>query len=202
MSTGQWAVVLRHVRRLFEGGGVSGLSEGQLLERFAASRATRPPSPRSSPATGRWSLGSAEVCSTIPNDVDDAFQATFLVLVKQSRGAPRWRPARPVALRRRPQAFPSAPAPTRPAERPEKPARVRASRLTAPPATLDAELRELQSLIREEVDRLSTNDRMAVVLCYLEGLTHEEAADRLGWPIGTVKGPALPRARDKLKATA
>ena len=39
---------------------------------------------------------------------------------------------------------------------------------------------------------------MAVVLCYLEGLTHEEAADRLGWPIGTVKG-RLARARDKLK---
>jgi hypothetical protein len=64
--------------------------------------------------------------------------------------------------------------------------------------TLGVELRELQSLIREEVDRLSSHDRMAVVLCYLEGMTHEDAADQLGWPVGTVKG-RLSRAREKLK---
>ncbi len=29
--------------------------------------------------------------------------------------------------------------------------------------------------------------RKALVLCDLEGLTHEEAAGRLGWPVGTVK---------------
>ena len=37
-----------------------------------------------------------------------------------------------------------------------------------------------------------------VVLCYLEGLTHEQAADRLGWPVGTVRG-RLARARDRLR---
>jgi HlyD family secretion protein len=36
-----------------------------------------------------------------------------------------------------------------------------------------------------------------VVLCDLEGLTHEEAASRLGWPIGTVKSRQA-RGRDRL----
>ena len=29
--------------------------------------------------------------------------------------------------------------------------------------------------------------RLPIVLCYLEGLTHQEAARRLNWPVGTVK---------------
>ena len=37
-----------------------------------------------------------------------------------------------------------------------------------------------------------------MLLCYFEGLTHEEAATRLGCPIGTVKG-RLARARDLLR---
>ena len=194
MATGQWAVVLRHVRRLFDGGSVSGLSEGQLLERFASTRdevAFGALLARHGPMV----LGVCRGVLDDPNDVDDAFQATFLVLVKKA-GALRdgdrlaqwlYGVARRVALRAR-----SDSSRRKARERPE------AEETVDHHATLDAALRELQVLIREEVDRLSNNDRMAVVLCYLEGLTHEEAADRLGWPVGTVKG-RLSRARDKLK---
>src|SRR5262249_28618248 len=54
------------------------------------------------------------------------------------------------------------------------------------------------ALIHEEVDRLADRYRLPVVLCYLEGKTHEEAARVLGWPLGSVKG-RLARARDLLR---
>ena len=41
--------------------------------------------------------------------------------------------------------------------------------------------------LHEEIDRLPERYRLPVVLCYLEGLTHGQAAHRLGWPVGTVE---------------
>ncbi len=38
-----------------------------------------------------------------------------------------------------------------------------------------------------------------MVLCYFEGLTHEQAAGQLGWPVGTVRS-RLARARDTLRS--
>ena len=42
-------------------------------------------------------------------------------------------------------------------------------------------------MLHEELGRLPERYRAALVLCYLEGLACEEAARRLGWPVGTVK---------------
>ena len=50
----------------------------------------------------------------------------------------------------------------------------------------------------EEIDRLSERHRSAIVLCDLEGLTHEQAAQRLGCPVKTVQG-RLYRARELLR---
>src|SRR5437868_5260958 len=75
---------------------------------------------------------------------------------------------------------------------------VRGGDSAADDAAPDASLRDLQWALHEEIDRLPENHRAAVVLCYLEGLTHEEAARRLGWPLGSVKG-RLARAREQLR---
>jgi RNA polymerase sigma factor (sigma-70 family) len=46
-------------------------------------------------------------------------------------------------------------------------------------------LGELGQIVREAVGRLPASYRVAVTLVYLEGATHQEAASRLGWPLGT-----------------
>ena len=48
------------------------------------------------------------------------------------------------------------------------------------------------------MDRLPDRYRSAVVLCYLEGLTHEQAAERLRCPVGTVRS-RLATGRDRLR---
>jgi RNA polymerase sigma factor (sigma-70 family) len=56
----------------------------------------------------------------------------------------------------------------------------------APPPLLDICTREMHELLHEEVQRLPTKYCAPIVLCYFEGLTHAEAASKLGWPKGTV----------------
>ena len=76
--------VLDSVARLFESGTVAALGESQLLDRFAA---------EGDPAAfeailrrhGPMVLGVCRRVLDDPNDVDDAFQATFLLLVKKAR---------------------------------------------------------------------------------------------------------------------
>jgi hypothetical protein len=46
---------------------------------------------------------------------------------------------------------------------------------------------DLDAAVQEEVSRLPEKYRAPIVLCDLEGRTHQEAARCLGWPIGTVK---------------
>jgi RNA polymerase sigma-70 factor (ECF subfamily) len=42
-------------------------------------------------------------------------------------------------------------------------------------------------VIREALDSLPENQRMAIEMVFFEGLTHIEAAERLNEPVGTIK---------------
>jgi RNA polymerase sigma factor (sigma-70 family) len=123
-----------------------------------------------------------------PADIDDAAQATFLVLVQRAgsirdrAAVGRWlyRVAANVARRLRRQQMLACPVPE------NLPARE--------PAAYD----DLGDLLAEEVARLPEKYRLPVQLCYAAGLTTAEAAQRLGWPKGTVL-TRLAWARERLQ---
>jgi RNA polymerase sigma factor (sigma-70 family) len=125
-------------------------------------------------------------------DADDAFQATFLVLVRKAKSlaAPEqvagW--LHGVALRVARKAR---------ADRARRRGReVVVVDLIAP--TPPEDTADLRRVLDEELDRLPEKYRLPIVLCELEGRTLEEAARLLGWPVGTVAG-RLSRGRDLLR---
>lgn len=193
MASAHQGAVLHQLGRLFGRGTVAGLSEWQLLSRYLNDRdevAFEAIVARHGPMV----LGVCRRLLVDPNDVDDAFQATFLVLVRRANslgerdaiGHWLYGVAHRVALRARSEAVRR---------------RWREPSVATPPVApeTDVTIFELGPLLDEELGRLPTKYRAPIVLCHLEGFTHEEAANQLQWPLGTVKG-RLVRARELLKA--
>src|SRR5262249_21871739 len=156
--------------------------DGQLLERFAT-RGGEAAELAFAALVERHGPMVLRACRAVLRDeheAHDAFQATFLVLVR--RAGSLWVRdslgpwlhqvacrvawcARSASARRR---------------RHERQAAERSG-----PAASEASRDELGPVLHEEIDRLPEPYRAAIVLCCLEGLTLEQAARRLGWPIGT-----------------
>jgi RNA polymerase sigma factor (sigma-70 family) len=180
---------------LFDTGVVGDLADAQLLDRFTA--ADQADEPAFDALVERHGPMVLQVCRRMlddPNDAEDAFQATFLVLLRQARSI-RHRTSlaawlHGVALRVASRA------------RVELARRRRIERHAIRHAVVrnnDPDRLDLEALIDLELARLPSKYREPIVLCYLEELTHEGAADRLGWPVGTVRG-RLARARDLLRS--
>jgi RNA polymerase sigma factor (sigma-70 family) len=115
-------------------------------------------------------------------DADDAFQATFLVLVRKAASL---RPLTPVGNWLYGVAYRTA------LKARAKAARRRAKEQVVkerqPPAALpDSAWHEVQPLLDLELSRLPEKYRVPVVLCDLEGKTRKEAAGQLRLPEGTV----------------
>jgi RNA polymerase sigma factor (sigma-70 family) len=168
-------------------------ADAELLRRFAANReeaAFAELVRRYGPLVWRAARTAAG------NDAiaEDAFQATFLALARHAGSLRRpaalvgWlhRTARRAAGRaRRVEAKRSFPrAPTEPAACADP-----LDRLTA---------RELLTAVEEEIAALPEAFRVVLLLCGVEGISQEEAAARLGWSPGSVKG-RLERARARLR---
>ena len=193
MSQLRATTALRDVRRLYDSGTLAGLSDAALLERFHQGR-----DPVAFEALMARHGGMVlAVCRSVLGHgpgADDAFQATFLVLVRKAGSIRvdgslgRWLHgvSRRVAVR------------AVKAESRRK--SVEAAREFRGFAADDDALgrSEVAALLHAEIARLPASYRRAVVACYFEGLSHEDAAARLRWPIGTVKG-RLARARDLLR---
>ena len=66
-----------------------------------------------------------------------------------------------------------------------------------------AESAESRRTVREAVDQLGADQRLVVLLCYHEGMTHTQAAEILEIPVGTLKSrlhAALTDLRERLSS--
>jgi polysaccharide export outer membrane protein len=200
MAGGQSVAIMRDIQTLFDTGTASGLSDRQLLERFATRRDASAEAAfealvlRHGPMVLRVcrnALGDA-------TDAQDAFQATFLILVRrcssirrlESVGSWLYGVACRVAARARVEA-----ARRRAAERSGA---LRVVTAVEPSDGGPSDSDEYGPLVQEEVRRLPEKYRAVVTLCYWQGLTQEQAAEQLGCPLGTVRS-RLARARDLLR---
>jgi len=191
-------VALRQIGALFRAGSFAGMTDGQLLDQFAARRG-EPGELAFAALVERHGPMVLRVCRRVLKDRDaaeDAFQATFLAL---ARGAGGIRSRESVASWLHGAALRvSASARSAGARRREHERRWAARRPTAgdePGHPGD----DLGAAVHEEVGRLPAPYRAAVVLCDLQGLSHDEAARHLGLPIGTIKS-RVARGRERLRA--
>ncbi len=195
MGSASLGPTLRKIGRLFDEGTVAGFSDTQLLERFTTSRdaqAFEALVERHGPMV----LGVCRGVLKDVNDAQDAFQATFLVLVrkadslwviKSSLGSWLYRVAYRIAIQANADAV----------RRRQMERRANSPREGSGPD--QARGLEVLPVLHEEIDRLPERFRAPIVLCHLEEMTHAEAADQLGWSVGTVRG-RVARARKLLQA--
>jgi RNA polymerase sigma factor (sigma-70 family) len=195
MASGQLHPVLRFLRRLVAAGSGGDSTDRQLLQRFASQREEA----AFAELVGRHGPMVLGVCGRVlqdPNDTDDAFQATFLVLARKAGSL-----AQPEKLANWLYGVACRTAARAKAEAARR--RLHERQLTdMPPAEArpnGAEsFHELRPVLDEEVQRLPDKYRAPLVLCYFDGKTYAEAAQVLGWAEGTVSG-RLARARELLR---
>ncbi|QEH36770.1 ECF RNA polymerase sigma factor SigW [Aquisphaera giovannonii] len=194
MASAERSELLTQIERLYQGGTSAYESDGQLLDRYL-SRGDESAFESIVERHGPLVLSLCRRFLRDRGEVEDAFQATFLVLARKASSI-RNRPALSswlygvaykVATRARGEAL-------RRREReatgldfdPEAPA----------PASAGPD--EIAPAIDQELSRLPEKFRAPIVLCYLKEQTHDQAAAELRWPVGTVRS-RLARGRALLR---
>jgi RNA polymerase sigma factor (sigma-70 family) len=193
MAGARLGAALRQIQWLFSDGSATGASDTQLLARFGCYRDEA----AFAALMARHGPMVMTVCRGVlrdSRDAEDAFQATFFVLARKAGsvwaegqlGGWLHRVAHRIAVRASIDA-----------------ARRRAhERLAAEVAAMEISRvhsnHELQHSLHEELARLPAKLRLPVVLCYLEGLTHAQAALQLRCGEATVRR-RLAQGRERLR---
>ena len=187
--------VTRQLHALFSEGVTAGLTDAELLERFV-SRNEEAAQLAFAGLVARHGPMVLGVCRQTLRDAhtaEDAFQAVFLILARKARSlypgaslAPwlqrvAWRTASRLREQTSVRAFH------------EQEAAKRVTNVVA-----DRPWDDFAEVMHAEIGRLPAHYRMPLVLCYLEGLSAEQAARQLGWPAGTVRS-RLARGRERLR---
>jgi RNA polymerase sigma factor (sigma-70 family) len=191
MVAGQLHGLIGRLRFLAETS-ADAIADGQLLEAFCV---------RSDEAAfetlvrrhGPMVLGTCRRILPMPHDADDAFQATFLVLVRKAH-----------TLGRRDLIGPWLHVVACRTARKLRANLARRHRRERPltdldyPVTIDREPNsDLRAVLDEALDHLPQKYREAMILCELEGHSRQEAAEALGLPQGTLSS-RLARGRQLL----
>ncbi len=170
----------------------AGLPDGELLDRFVRLRDAA----ALAALVQRHSAMVWGVCRRIlssHHDAEDAFQATFLVLVRKADSLKKkellanwlYGVAQQTAFRARGTMYKQAARERQVIDMPE------------PAAAVQESWDAIQPLLDQELSRLPDKYRSLIVLCDLEGKTRKEAAELLDCPEGTIAG-RLARARAML----
>jgi RNA polymerase sigma factor (sigma-70 family) len=196
MAAGPLQQLLRQLQRMLGAQGAGALPDVQLLERFLHQR------DEAAFEGLLWRHGPLvwNVCQRVLRrqpDVEDAFQATFLMLIRkggsirgrQALGSWLYKVAYRIALEARTAA-------ARRATREQQSARSAVGDTLLP--SEEAGRRELQSTLDEAIAALPEKYRTPLILCYFEGKTYEAAAQELDCPKGTIS-IRLTRARELLR---
>jgi RNA polymerase sigma factor (sigma-70 family) len=192
MSATRPAPILDTLHQLLRARRAAGTGDRELLARLVAGRDDA----AFTELVRRYGPMVWGVCRRVlrhEQDAEDAFQATFVVLARKA-GTVRagsslaswlYGVAHRVAVRARADAA----------------RRRRHECAAALPAGATADLRwdDVRAVLDEELARLPEHYRAPLLLCYLEGLTQDEAARALGWSDGTLRG-RLQRGRERLRA--
>src|SRR5262245_13235215 len=194
MANPALTTLLRHVRSTADRAAARSLSDPELLARFLAGR------DEAAFATlarrhGGLVLAACRRVLNNPADIEDAFQATFVVLLRKAetirhqqslagwlyrvanRAASQVRESRDCRRRHETRA---------------------ASPETAAATSPDLSWRETSAILHAELDRLPLRLRLPLILCYFDGKTRDEAAKQLGWSLGVLRG-RLERGRAMLR---
>jgi HlyD family secretion protein len=193
MATAQLQTLLRHMRRLAVSRSAAGASDAQLLGRFVTER------DELAFELLIWRHGSMvlSACRRVlrhDQDAEDSFQATFLALARKARSIGKRQSLASwlykVAIRIALQAKRNREKEWRRAKTAWLPSRGQ--------QVHDVLVHDIKRVVDEEIGRLPERYRAAVILCYLEGKTYDEAARLLGCPRGTIS-IRLMRARERLR---
>ena len=193
---------LKQIETLFRTGTAGGLTDAQLLERFLERRDENAEAAFAA-LVDRHGAMVLRVCRQVlrdETDAEDAAQATFLVLARRARSISRreslgcW--LHGVALR--------VAANVRTAAARRRTHELRGAQMRTAGPVVDADLEAIEdhddwAKLHDELSILPKPFHEPLVLCNLEGLTQEQAAAHLHFPLGTIQS-RLARGRAKLKA--
>ena len=177
-------VLIRHVRRVAGRREMANRSDRDLLTEYARQSDEE----AFTAIVSRHAALVAGVCRRVlrnEQDVEDAFQATFLVLSRRARST--FLPES-VASWLHSVAFRLALRSRKNASRRQQVERGHQAQMASTPPTPSSiqQSRELQELLDQELASLPESCRIALILCYLEGRTRDQAARQSGWSLRTL----------------